>query len=53
MFKRSALVAVSFSSLLAISACDKTPKGEQVATINGDAITTTEYQNILQAQFGT
>ncbi len=53
MRKHSALIFLSLFSLLVLGACDKTPKGEQVATINGEPITVKEYQNILAAQFGT
>ena len=40
-------------SLLVLNACDNTPTEEQVATINGEPITVKEYQNILDARFGT
>lgn len=53
MLKHGALIIIFFISLLALSACDKTPKGEQVATVNGEPITTMEYQGILAARFGT
>lgn len=53
MRKHGAFVFLSLFSLVLLSACDKTPKGEQVATVNGKPITVIEYQNILQARFGT
>ena len=53
MPKYGALLFVSLFSLLALGACDKSPKDGQVATINGEAITAREYENILVARFGT
>ncbi len=53
MRKHGALTIIFLLSLLALAACDKTPKGGQVATVNGEPIATVEYQSILAARFGT
>lgn len=53
MRRQNAFFILVLISLLALSACDKTPKGEKVATVNGDSITTKEYKSMLAARFGT
>jgi len=53
MRRYSALIVLVLFSLLTLSACDKTPKGEKIATVNGESITAKEYQNLLAARIGT
>lgn len=53
MPKSGVLTFLFLFSVLALGACDKGPKDGQVATINGEAISTEEYRNILAARFGT
>lgn len=53
MRRQNAFFVLILSSLLVLSACDKTPKGEKIATVNGETITAKEYQNMLAARSGS
>ncbi|MFV1996970.1 MAG: peptidylprolyl isomerase [Acidiferrobacterales bacterium] len=53
MRKHSVFIIPVLFLLLTLSACDKTPKSETIATVNGEVITTKEYQDLLATRIGT
>lgn len=53
MRRHSVYIILVLFSLLTLSACDKTPKGEKIASVNGEPITAKEYQNMLAARSGS
>jgi len=53
MRRHSVFIILILTSLLTLNACDKTPEGEKIASVNGETITAKEYQNMLIARSGS